>query len=151
MADEHVAGPRPTTAPISLTQALGRGFRGRCPECGEGRMFRAFLKVVDRCPRCGEPLHYHRADDLPAYLVMAIVGHIVVGVTLWLEKNYQASFFTHAMIEFPLLIVLSLGLLQPIKGAVVALQWHAGMHGFPGARARVMLTGREVPETVPPA
>ena len=25
--------------------AMKRGFRGRCPRCGEGKLFRAFLKV----------------------------------------------------------------------------------------------------------
>jgi uncharacterized protein (DUF983 family) len=99
-------------------------------------MFRAFLKVADKCPKCSEPLHYHRADDLPAYIVMVIVGHIVVGLTFWLEQNYHVSFLVHAAIELPLAVILSLVLLQPVKGAVVALQWHAGMHGFPGVRVR---------------
>ncbi len=64
--------------PSRFGQAVWRGFRGRCPACGEGRVFRAFLKVNDACPRCGEELHHHRADDFPAYLVIAIVGHILV-------------------------------------------------------------------------
>ena len=58
--------------------AMLRGLRGRCPNCGEGRMFRAFLKVADHCPACGEALHHQRADDAPAYFVIMIVGHIVV-------------------------------------------------------------------------
>lgn len=131
MSDEHAADP----APVSLTQALWRGFRGRCPHCGEGHMFTSFLKVADACSKCGEPLHYQRAHDLPAYLVMVIVGHVVIGLTLWLEQVYQPSFLVHIVIGVPLIVIMSLALLQPIKGAVVALQWHAGMHGFPGARA----------------
>lgn len=142
MRNEQAAGPMPT----SLTQALWRGFRSRCPHCGEGGIFKSFLKVADKCPQCAEPLHYHRADDLPAYLVMVIVGHVVVAVTLWLEKTYQASYLAHAMIEFPLLVILCLGLLQPIKGAVVAFQWHAGMHGFPGADARSIPAHHEEPK-----
>ena len=58
--------------------ALKRGFRGRCPRCGEGKLFRAFLKVDDHCSVCGLDFTPHRADDLPAYLVIVIVGHIVV-------------------------------------------------------------------------
>ncbi len=48
---------------------------GRCPACGEGRLFRAFVKVADRCNACGEDLHHHRADDFPAYLTIFMVGH----------------------------------------------------------------------------
>ena len=58
--------------------AMKRGFRGRCPRCGEGKLFRAFLKVDDHCSECGLDFTPHRADDLPAYLVIVIVGHIVV-------------------------------------------------------------------------
>jgi len=66
-------------------QAMKRGFVGRCPNCGEGKLFRGFVKTVDHCEACGEALHHHRADDLPAYLVIVIVGHVVVSL-LWLPK-----------------------------------------------------------------
>lgn len=125
-----------TPVPRPLRQSLWRGFLGRCPKCGEGRMFRKFLKVADACPVCGEPLHHHRADDLPAYLVIAVVGHVVVGLMLWVEQAYHPSMLVHVALWVPLAVVMSLALLQPTKGAVVALQWHAGMHGFPGANAR---------------
>jgi uncharacterized protein (DUF983 family) len=65
-----------------VMQAMRRGFCGRCPNCGKGRLFRAFLKVVDRCDHCGEELSHHRADDAPAYFVILIVGHIVVALPL---------------------------------------------------------------------
>ena len=69
--------------------ALKRGLRGRCPRCGEGKLFRAFLKVDDHCPVCGLDYTPHRADDLPAYLVIVIVGHIVVPLVLMIETNYS--------------------------------------------------------------
>jgi uncharacterized protein (DUF983 family) len=90
--------------------AMKRGFRGRCPRCGEGKLFRAFLKVDNGCSACGLDFTPHRADDLPAYLVIVIVGHIVVPLALSL--------------------ILSLALLQPVKGAVVGFQWALRMHGF---------------------
>ena len=99
-------------------------------------MFRTFLKVADHCPSCGEALHHHRADDLPAYLVMVVVGHVVVGLLWWVEQAYSPSFATHALLWVPVTLGLSLALLRPVKGAVVALQWHAGMHGFAGAAER---------------
>ena len=124
----------PVARPGSFTTALLRGLRGRCPCCGEGHMFRAYLKVDDRCPKCGEALYHHRADDFPAYLVIVLVGHIVVPLAMWVEIAYSPSYWVHAALWGPLILGLALGLLQPIKGAVVALQWHAGMHGFAEAK-----------------
>jgi uncharacterized protein (DUF983 family) len=35
------------TLPAGFGGAVWRGFRGKCPACGKGRLFRAFLKVDD--------------------------------------------------------------------------------------------------------
>jgi uncharacterized protein (DUF983 family) len=110
--------------------ALKRGFRGRCPRCGEGKLFRAFLKVADTCSVCGLDFSPHRADDLPAYLVIVIVGHIVVPIALFTEATYSPPVALQLAIYLPLILVASLVLLQPVKGAVVGLQWALRMHGF---------------------
>ena len=128
--------------PKDLPQAMLRGFRCRCPACGEGTLFRAFLKVDDTCPACGEELHHHRADDFPAYLVIVIVGHIVVPLVLAVETHFAPAYWIHLVMWLPLTLGLSLGLLQPVKGAVVALQWFLGMHGFEPARAARVLMRR---------
>jgi uncharacterized protein (DUF983 family) len=111
-------------------QALKRGFRGRCPRCGEGKLFRAFLKTADSCSVCGQDFTPHRADDLPAYLVIVIVGHIVVPLALMIETNYSPPVALQLAIYLPLTFVASLALLQPVKGAVVGMQWALRMHGF---------------------
>lgn len=111
-------------------QALKRGFRGRCPRCGEGKLFRAFLKVDNACSVCGQDFAPHRADDLPAYLVIVIVGHLVVPLALWIETNYSPPVALQLAIYLPLTFVASLALLQPVKGAVVGVQWALRMHGF---------------------
>ena len=72
------AGADALSARRRLGPAMRRGFAGRCPHCGEGRLFRAYLKVADSCPACGEVLHHQRADDAPPYLTMLIVGHFIV-------------------------------------------------------------------------
>jgi uncharacterized protein (DUF983 family) len=110
--------------------ALKRGWRGRCPRCGEGKLFRAFLKVDDHCSACGQDFTPHRADDLPAYLVIIIVGHIVVPLALFIETNYSPPVALQLAIYLPLTLIASLALLQPVKGAVVGLQWALRMHGF---------------------
>ena len=110
--------------------AIKRGFRGRCPRCGEGKLFRAFLKVDNNCSACGLDFTPHRADDLPAYLVIVIVGHIVVPTALFIETDYSPPVWLQLAIYLPLTLVLSLALLQPVKGAVVGIQWALRMHGF---------------------
>jgi uncharacterized protein (DUF983 family) len=114
--------------------AIVRGLLGLCPRCGEGRMFRAFLKVSDRCEACGEELHHHRADDFPAYVVIFIVGHALVPAVLYVETHFAPSYWTHLALWLPTTLALAIGLLQPVKGAIVALQWSMGMHGFEHAR-----------------
>lgn len=112
--------------------AIWRGFLGRCPHCGEGRLFGSWLKTVHACDHCGEVLDLHRADDFPAYLVIVIVGHIVVTAFLAAEAAYELSMTAHLAMWVPLTVVLSVALLQPVKGAVVGMQWALHMHGFGG-------------------
>jgi uncharacterized protein (DUF983 family) len=110
--------------------SIKRGFRGRCPRCGEGKLFRAFLKVDNNCSVCGLDFTPHRADDLPAYLVIVIVGHIVVPTALMVETNYSPPVALQLAVYLPFTLVASLLLLQPVKGAVVGIQWALRMHGF---------------------
>ncbi|RTM10386.1 MAG: DUF983 domain-containing protein [Hyphomicrobiales bacterium] len=115
-----------------LWTAIKRGILGRCPRCGEGKLFHAYTKTVDTCSVCGEEIHHHRADDLPAYLVIVIVGHIVVGSFMAVQAATTLSTWQHALIWVPLTLFLALALLQPVKGAVIGLQWALYMHGFGG-------------------
>lgn len=116
----------------SVMQAMARGFMGRCPHCGKGKLFGRFLKVADSCDSCGEEYHHHRADDLPAYLVIVVVGHVVVGAFMGAEQMFHLSTWQHLAIWAPLTLISCIALLQPTKGAVVGLQWALRMHGFSG-------------------
>jgi uncharacterized protein (DUF983 family) len=113
-----------------LWSAMLRGLRGRCPNCGEGKLFRVYLKTHDHCSMCGQDFHHHRADDLPAYLVIVIVGHILVPGVLAVERNFAPSYLLHLAVWLPLTFGMSLALLQPVKGSIVGLQWAFRMHGF---------------------
>jgi uncharacterized protein (DUF983 family) len=121
---------------ISLPQALARGFAMKCPNCGRGRLFGRFLKVVDHCEVCAEDYTPQRADDFPAYLVIVIVGHIVVPALLAVAVAYDPPAWLQLAIWLPITLFASLGLLQPVKGTIVALQWQTGMHGFEQAKLR---------------
>lgn len=120
----------PNRTQTTLGAALWCGLRGHCPKCGEGRLFRKFMKVAEACGHCGEAFHHHRADDFPAYLVIILVGHFVVPLATYVEVAYSPAYWIQAAFWLPLILAMSVGLLQPVKGAVVALQWQVGMHGF---------------------
>lgn len=114
--------------------SLRRGMRKLCPACGEGRIFHAYLKVNDACPNCGEALHHHRADDMPPYVTMFIVGHFIVAGLL-LGQDFFPDFPDWGqMILWPLVAALAcLWLLPIVKGALIAYQWALRMHGFGAA------------------
>lgn len=113
-------------------EAIRRGFFGRCPKCNEGRLFRSWLKPVVTCEACGEEMHHQRADDLPAYLVILVVGHLVVGLFSAVEGVTSLTMWQHLAIWVPVTLALTIGLLQPVKGGVICLQWALYMHGFGG-------------------
>lgn len=141
------AGSVPQVEPSVMT-AMKRGFFGRCPHCGEGKLFGKYLKVVDHCEKCGEVYHHHRADDFPAYIVIFIVGHIVVPLVLFTETHYAPPNWVHMVLWPTLVAVLSLALLQPVKGAIVALQWLVGMHDFEEAKKKRLALARDTaPQT----
>ena len=114
----------------SWPQAISRGFRCKCPACGEGRLFYKYLKVVDQCPACGEELHHQRADDAPPYLTILAVGHIIVPALFIVERTWKPALWIHLSIWLPLTLILTLTLLPMFKGAVIGLQWALRMHGF---------------------
>lgn len=114
----------------SVGRAILNGMRLRCPHCGKGHMFRAYLKVADTCEVCGEELLHHRADDMPPYLSILIVGHIIVGLMLELELHAEIAPWVYMVTMVPAAIILPLILLPSIKGAIVGLQWANRMHGF---------------------
>ncbi len=123
--------PGLTTQPSrSVKTAMLRGAASRCPACGQGALNRAYLKVADHCNRCGEALHHHRADDAPAYFTMLVVGHVVVGGLLGVERAWAPPTWVQLAIWLPATLVLSLALLPMIKGALIGLQWALRMHGF---------------------
>lgn len=116
----------------SVWPAVSLGMRQLCPACGEGGMYRKYLKVADACPACSEALHHQRADDAPPYFTMSIVAHVVIAGVLIAERLYAPPTWVHLAIWLPMTVLLSLWLLPRVKGALVGLQWALRMHGFGG-------------------
>jgi uncharacterized protein (DUF983 family) len=116
-----------------LRPAMLRGWRRRCPACGEGRMFEGYLKVRPTCPSCGEDLSHHRADDGPAYLTILIVGHLMAPLIMVAFVEFRPSPLVLASTFSAGCVALSLYLLPRLKGLIVGIQWAKRMHGFGSA------------------
>ncbi len=109
------------STPQEIFLAMTRGLKGRCPCCGEGRIFRAYLKVNDVCSECGHPLGAYRTDDGPAYFTILIVGHLVVGPMLFIPAVWQMPALLIAPLILLPLLALTLVALPLVKGAFLAL------------------------------
>ncbi|WP_299894547.1 DUF983 domain-containing protein [uncultured Ruegeria sp.] len=110
--------------------ALIKGFRCKCPNCGEGKLLHSYLKVNDSCSNCGQELFHHRADDGPAYLTILLVGHLLAPALHVSYVHWRPDPWTMAIGFSIACVALSLFLLPRLKGAVVAYQWARRMHGF---------------------
>jgi uncharacterized protein (DUF983 family) len=106
---------------LPLGTALWRGACGHCPNCGRSPLFKGFLAIVDSCPTCPAPLGRIRADDMPPYVVILIIGHIAVGGLLVLEKSASLSMIAEAAILLPLCLIAAIAAIRPAKGAVAGL------------------------------
>jgi uncharacterized protein (DUF983 family) len=81
------------------------------------------LKVRPQCEVCGLDLRFADSGDGPAVFVTLIAGLIVLGIALWTELVYEPPLWVHLVVFLPLTIIVCLGLLRPLKGIMVALQY----------------------------
>jgi uncharacterized protein (DUF983 family) len=114
MPNDH----RPQRLPIR------RGLSARCPRCGEGALFDGFLTLKPRCERCGLDYSFADSADGPAVFVIFLSGFIVVFAALVVEFLYQPPYWLHALLWLPLIVVTTLLPLRPMKGLMIALQYH---------------------------
>lgn len=133
MIEFEVAPPAETLPKRDIKMSMLRGWRQKCPACEKGALYGKYLKVLDTCPACGEELFHQRADDAPPYFTMVVVGHVVIGGVLVLEKAFAPPSWVHLALWMPLTVALSLVLLPRVKGTLIGLQWALRMHGFGGA------------------
>ena len=122
--------PADVLEPRSLRASLLRGWRRRCPNCGGGPLFDGYVTVRRNCASCGEDLFHHRADDMPAWATILIVGHAIVAAMLMVELTWAPPIWIHWTIWPALTLLAALLLLPRIKGMIVGMQWALGMHGF---------------------
>jgi uncharacterized protein (DUF983 family) len=99
------------------------GLAGRCPNCGEGALFEGFLKVSPRCEACGYDLARADSGDGPAVFVILIAGFLVAFGALFTEFALHPPVWVHLVLWLPAALVISLALLRPLKGIMLAAQF----------------------------
>lgn len=125
---EHPARSRP------FLPGMRRGLAGRCPNCGEGKLYRAYLKVT-QCAACGHDNTQYHADDAGPYFTILLVGHVVIGPMLFLPFIWQAPTALVIGTTLPAIAVLTLLLLPRVKGAIIGLHWALNCKGDPSSEA----------------
>ena len=119
---------------------MRRGAGLRCPNCGQGALFRKYLKVQP-CPACGNDNTRYPADDAPPYFTILVVGHVIGAMMLIVEEHDDTlPIWLHVAVWPVLTVVMCLLLLPRIKGALIGLQWALRMHGFGGEKDAVPAT-----------
>ena len=110
-----------------LIPSVLRGIKHRCPSCGDGKLFRRYLKVEPTCGECGQDLARYPADDGPAYLTIVLVGHLVIAPLLLFPVVWE----TPPHIALPILLgglaAITLALLPRVKGGWIGLMYALGV------------------------
>lgn len=117
----------PPAAPVQPADKtawiLRTGWKGLCPRCGKGHMFKSWLKLADRCEACGLDYRFAAPDDGPAFFSLCIVAFPLTFFVVWLEVAFSPPFWVHLLTSIPLLILGTILPLRPIKGWLVASQY----------------------------
>jgi uncharacterized protein (DUF983 family) len=110
---------------LSTKLSMLRGARFRCPNCGKGKLFRAYLKQVDHCAVCGAALGEIRADDFPTWATVILTGHLLLPIA-FLSQNFDLPLGVQLAFWLPLTLAITLFLLPRCKGAIIGLMWAMG-------------------------
>jgi len=116
----------------SWQQAVIRGIRKKCPQCGRRTLFAGYSKINDNCSHCGLDLSGHEADDAPPYVTIVLVGHIFIPLALAVKQLFEPPLWAQFTIWLPVILGASFMILPMAKGAIIGLQWANRMHGFAG-------------------
>jgi uncharacterized protein (DUF983 family) len=117
---------------INFKTSAAYALLGRCPCCGQGKLYRSYLKQVEACSACGEKFGAIRADDAAPWLTILIVGHVFLPLALTYAVASALPSWASAIIISALFVALSLAILPRAKALFIAILWHTGA---PGSKA----------------
>ncbi|HJW41915.1 MAG TPA: DUF983 domain-containing protein [Rhizomicrobium sp.] len=108
---------------MSAPGTLQASLLGRCPKCGQGRLFDGYLSIAPECSVCGQNFRSFDVGDGAAALVILVVGAIVCGLALWVEFTFSPPLWVHAVLWTPVIALLTLFFLRVTKAALLVLQY----------------------------
>lgn len=111
MSERHYAPQSP----------IATGLAGRCPRCGEGRLFEGALKLAPRCKACG--LDFVDPGDGAAMFVILIGNILILAAALAVEFAFSPPIWVHILLWPPICLAYCVLALRLIKGVLVALQY----------------------------
>lgn len=117
---EHQHAPDGSTP---LRWILRSGWKGLCPRCGKGAMFRSWLKITDRCDACGLDYRFAAPDDGPAFFSLCICALPVTAFLVWMQVRFDPPMWVHLVTTAPVMVLGTLLPLRPLKGWLVASQY----------------------------
>jgi len=123
MADNPDMLSQESTDKDTFKWILRSGWKGLCPRCGRGQMFRSWLKITDRCDVCGLDYRFAAPDDGPAFFSLCFFSLPPVAFLVWLQAAHEPPFWVHLVTSLPLLLLFCLLPLRPVKGWLVASQY----------------------------
>ncbi len=104
------------------------GLLCRCPRCGEGKLFRGYLKLAPSCTACGLDLAFADSGDGPAIFVIFLVAPLIIALAMIVGAVFNPPPYVHLFLWIPATLILSLALLPPFKATMVALQYRHDAH-----------------------
>lgn len=114
---------------VTLKTAALRALAGRCPCCGEGKLFKSFLKQVDNCAACGESFGQIRADDAAPWLTIIVVGHVFLPFAFMVNVDFLPTWAAMTLWS-ALFAAISLAVLPRAKGLMLAILWRTRAPGY---------------------
>lgn len=107
----------------TLKVALARGLGGRCPQCGRGKLYRAYLKRVERCDSCGEGFGDIETDDAAPWFTILLTGILAAPLFMTFQEYISENIVSGTLLVIFIAIGLVLLLLPRVKGILISAFW----------------------------
>ena len=117
-------GPPPQNG--SVWPRIWRGMKLRCPRCGNGRLFRSYLKPVQRCASCNQRWAHVRADLAPAWAAMTLAAHLTVLIWHFFFWKTEMPSWQLTLVLGGFATLICLVSLPMMKGLFMAILWSKG-------------------------
>jgi uncharacterized protein (DUF983 family) len=101
-----------------------------CPACGKGKLFKSLLTIAPYCSVCGLDFTKHEQGDGPAFFGILFIGALTTIFAAIVEIKFAPSFWLHAALWIPFIIIGSIASLRVLKAALISAQYHYRKDNF---------------------